>query len=180
MGETRFWEDWWVDDKPLKEAYPSLYAISNDREITVRGVIEKGWNAMSFKRNIDGGYGGLWDSLKRRCEDILMHGGRDKPMWMLNANRIFTVKSLYLHLVRTDMGFPHTFLWKVKVPAKIKFFLWLLSKKSILTRDTLLKRGWKGDKHCVFCGQEENIDHLFFSYSVARIIWNLVRCSFDF
>ena len=48
-----------MDDKPLKEAYPSLYAISNDREITVRGVIEKGWNAMSFRRKIDGGYGGL-------------------------------------------------------------------------------------------------------------------------
>ena len=100
-------------------------------------------------------------------------------MWMLIANRIFSVKSLYLHLVKSDVGFPHKFMWKVKVPAKIKFFLWLLNKKSILTRDNLLKRGSKGDKHCVLCGKEESIDHLFFSCSVARLIWSLVGCAFD-
>lgn len=43
----------------------------------------------------------------------------------------------------------------------------------------MLKRGWKGDKHCVLCGKEENIDHLFFSCSVARLIWSLVGCAFD-
>ena len=40
---TRFRENWWVDDKSLKEAYPSLYFISNDREITIREVIDRGW-----------------------------------------------------------------------------------------------------------------------------------------
>lgn len=54
-----------------------------------------------------------------------------------------------------------------------------LIKKSILTRDNLLKRGWKGNKNCVFCGQDETIDHLFFSCSVVRLIWNLLRCAFD-
>ena len=57
--------------------------------------------------------------------------------------------------------------------------MWLLARKSILTRDNLLRRGWKGDKHCVLCGKDETIDHLFFSCSVARLIWNLVRCAFD-
>ena len=70
-------------------------------------------------------------------------------------------------------------MWKTKVPAKIKFFLWLLVKKSILTRDNLLRRGWKGDKHCILCGKDEIIDHLFFSCSVARLIWNLVGCALD-
>lgn len=96
-----------------------------------------------------------------------MYGGEDKPMWMLSPDRKFSVKSLYLHLVRINCGFPQKFLWKIKVPAKIKFFLWLLNRKSILTRDNLLKRGWKGDKTCVFCGKDESIDHLFFSCSVA-------------
>ena len=96
---------------------------------------------MSFRRTICGGYDNLWDSLKRRCEEIIMHGGRDKPLCMLTANTIFSVKSLYLHLVKTDLGFPHKFLWKVKVPAKIKFFLWLLNKKRIITKENFKKKG---------------------------------------
>lgn len=65
------------------------------------------------------------------------------------------------------------------MPAKIKVFLWLMNKKSILTRGNLLKRGWKGDKCCFFCGQDESIDHLFFTCSVARLIWSLLKCAFD-
>lgn len=32
-------------------------------------------------------------------------------------------------------------------------------KKSILSKDKLLKRGWSGSKMCVFCGHDENIEH---------------------
>ena len=31
----------------------------------------------------------------------------------------------------------------------------------------------------MFCGKDEMIDHLFFSCSVAKTIWALVRCAFD-
>lgn len=117
--------------------------------------------------------------MRARCEEVLMHGGRDKPMWMLTTDRKFTVKSLYRYLIKSDVGFPRKFLRKTKVPAKIRFFLWLLARKSILTRDNLIKIGWKGDKNCVFYGKDETIDHLFFSCSVAKTIWALVRCAFD-
>ena len=51
-----------------------------------------------------------------------------------------------------------------------------MNKKSILTRDVLLKKGWKGEKECVFCGQDESIDHLLFTCSAASLLWSLVRC----
>ena len=80
---------------------------------------------------------------------------------MLTANRQFTVKPLYQQLIKSDVGFPHKFLWKIKILAKIKMFLWLFARKSILSRDNLAIKGWKGDQKCVFCGQDESIDHLF-------------------
>lgn len=58
-------------------------------------------------------------------------------------------------------------------------FLWLVNRKSILTKDNLLKRGWQGDKSCAFCGQDECIDHLFFQCSAARLVWSLLKCAFD-
>lgn len=43
-----------------------------------------------------------------------------------------TVKSLY---------FPYKYIWKFSVPLKIKVFIWLFIKNTILTKDNLYKRG---------------------------------------
>ena len=51
---TRFWEDTWVDDKPLKEAYPRLYDICFDHNITVEEAIQKGWHGFKFRRTLHG------------------------------------------------------------------------------------------------------------------------------
>lgn len=85
---------------------------------------------------------------------------------------------LYRKLIVVDCNFPHKFLWKVKVPTKIKVFLWLVARKSILTKDIRLKRGWKGSKLCVFCGKDGTIDHLFFTCSAAVLVWCLLKCAF--
>lgn len=176
---TRFWEDWWVGDKPLKFSYPRLYLLSFDHNISVANAVAKGWERFSFRRTLLGESLELWNSLKARCEEIQMHGGRDRVKWMLTADRQFTVKSLYDHLIKNDCGYPHKFLWKTKVPTKIKVFLWLMTRKSILTKDNLVRRGWMGNKSCVFCGQDKTIDHLFFTCSAARLVWTLLKCAFN-
>ena len=70
--------------------------------------------------------------------------------------------------------FPFKFLWKLKVPLKIKAFIWLVIKGRILTKDNLCKKGWKGTNKCEFCDANEYIDHLFFTCSLARFLWNVV------
>ena len=45
---TTFWEDWWVGSKPLKDAYPRLYNISFDHNISVAEAIQKGWGGSSL------------------------------------------------------------------------------------------------------------------------------------
>lgn len=54
-----------------------------------------------------------------------------------------------------------------------------MTRNSILTKDNLLRRGWKGSKFCVFYGHDENIKHLFFQCSVIKLIWCLFQCAFD-
>jgi hypothetical protein len=68
-------------------------------------------------------------------------------------------------------------MWRVKIPLRVKNFLWLVLKKSILTKHVLLKRGGKCIKNCLFCGKEESINHLFFACPLARYIWNIVSCA---
>lgn len=39
--------------------------------------------------------------------------------------------------------------------------MWLVKQEAILTKDIVLRKKWKGDKHCAFCNELESINHLF-------------------
>lgn len=68
-------------------------------------------------------------------------------------------------MIMNDSGPYHKKIWKGKIPAKIKIFLWLMMNNAILTKDNLLKRKWTRDPSCYFCENDENISHLFFQCS---------------
>jgi hypothetical protein len=52
-------------------------------------------------------------------------------------------------------------LWKLKLPLKIKIFLWYLGRGVTLTKVNLAKRGWTGSMKCCFVNQNETIRHIF-------------------
>ena len=51
-----------------------------------------------------------------------MQGGADKVLWTLTADHKFSVGSLYRKLIAVGIKFPQKYLWKTKVPAKLKVF----------------------------------------------------------
>ena len=61
------------------------------------------------------------------------------------------------------VNWPHKNVWSVKIPLKINMFLWLYFHNSILTKDVLIRREWKGKSNkCCFCDELlETIDHIF-------------------
>jgi hypothetical protein len=65
-------------------------------------------------------------------------------------------------------------VWNIVVPPKIHLFLWLLSHNKLATIDNLNKKGMKKPESCCFCGENENIKHLFFECVVARVIWGFI------
>jgi hypothetical protein len=73
-----------------------------------------------------------------------------------------------------DSSPSHKKIWKGKVPAKIKIFLWLLMNNAVLTKDNLLKRKWVGSPTCYFCDKDETVSHLFFQCSTAKAVWAIV------
>lgn len=52
--------------------------------------------------------------------------------------------------------------------------MWLVERNSILTKDNLTRKKWKGDKKCAFCNEEETIEHLFFKCDVSGYVWSIV------
>jgi len=94
----------------------------------------------------------------------------DSVIWKLEKKGTFSVKTVYNGLSRSETGIYHKRIWKGRIPAKIKIFLWLISNDAILTKENLKKRKWQGDPQCVFCDNLETTDHLFFPCPVAKVI----------
>ena len=69
-------------------------------------------------------------------------------------------------------------LWKIKIPLKVKVFLWLLHRGVILTKDNLAKRNWNGSKLCSCCQNDETISHLFFNCQMACLLWRIISITF--
>lgn len=156
-----FWEDIWLGNEPFSVKYYRLFNISLNHGITVADALQGGCQHMTFRRNFTPETYRLWEDLKALCSQIELGTHADSSRWLLEKNGQFSVKSFYNVLAVKQVDFPFKYFWKIKLPLKIKVFMWLIDKNSILTRDNLLHRGWQGPKECVFCGNDESIDHLF-------------------
>jgi zinc-binding in reverse transcriptase len=52
-------------------------------------------------------------------------------------------------------------LWELKLSLKVRCFLWLVIQNKVLTTDNLCRKGWVGPLSCVFCSNNESVNHLF-------------------
>lgn len=90
----------------------------------------------------------------------------DVLSWRWETSGKFTIKSLYRVLNFKGKLPPQPILWwNVPIPLKIRIFMWLTSKKKILTRDKLV------NTKCQFYTLTETVDHLFVQCSFAKQVW---------
>jgi hypothetical protein len=176
---TRLWEDTWLGAEPLTSQYPSLYAIVNHKTVTVASAIKEDGLNISFRRNLIGDRWLSWLDLVERLMAVHLNEERDSFKWNLTESGHFSIKSLYAELLNENTKFLRKYLWRLKVPLKIRIFMWFLNRKEILTKDNLAKRKWTGCKKCAFCSEEETIEHLLLKCKFVRLIWRVVQFTFN-
>jgi hypothetical protein len=98
----------------------------------------------------------------------------DGVVWKWEKSGNFSVKSMYKHLFTNDERDGNKQLWKAKIPLKVKIFMWLTLQDSILTKDNLLKRKWRGSPACTFCQDTESVNHLMFECPVMKYVWSIM------
>ena len=162
-GQTiRFWEDTGLGNSPLMDQYPILYNIVRHQNVSIHDVMD---NAppinISFRRALVGNKWELWSHLCLRLMHFTLSDDTDCLQWKLTQNGIFTVKSMYEDLMNGHTRYLQKYLWKIKMPLKIKVFMWFLHRKVLLTKDNLARRNWHGCSRCSFCGSPETVEHLF-------------------
>ena len=83
-----------------------------------------------------------WDKILRDAANFQLVPEKDLIQWKFGNNGHFSVKSFYKTLTISDADPYHMKIWKRKIPAKIKIFLWLIMNNAILTKDNMITRRW--------------------------------------
>jgi hypothetical protein len=119
---TRFWEDVWIGDRPLCDQYPSLYRIVNRSNVSVAQVMGVIPLNIGFRRALVGYRWDRWVHLVTRLMEVHLSDSNDVFKWNLTASSLFSVKSMYLDLLDAPVGNFKNYIWKIKVPLKIRIF----------------------------------------------------------
>jgi hypothetical protein len=177
--QIRFWEDKWLGNYSFKHQYPSLYNIVRRKSDTVQSVLSTVPPNVSFCRFLTGNNLMLWNNLVQRIMYVHLNDQKDVFIWNLHQHSQFSIHSLYLALINNGTSHMNKQLWRLKVPLKIKIFMWYMYKEVVLTKDNLAKWNWDGSKQCSFCLRDESIWHLFFDCHYARFLWGLTYFTFN-
>lgn len=134
---------------------------------------------IEFRRTLSDNKWEAWLHILQRIILVNLTEDQDVFGWKLTTSGLFSVKSMYADMMNGHTVFLRKYIWKIKVPLKIKIFMWFLYKKVILTKDNLAKRNWNGCKKCTFCDADESINHLFFDCPFTRLIWRTIQYTFN-
>jgi len=121
--QTRFWEEWWIGGEPLMNQFPELYRIARKKHQTVADVLSTHPLNISFRRALVGGKFRMWSDLVALVLNVNLDGNVN-----LGKHHVFSVKSMYRDIMQAGRLPEHSVLWKLRVPLKVKIFLWYLKK----------------------------------------------------
>jgi hypothetical protein len=117
-----------------------MYYIVCRKDDTIAKVLSIIPLNISFRRSLVEANLQSWHNLVMRIAQVHLNDPPNIFRWSLKSDGQFSV--MYSAPLDTHIVPHNIYLWKLKIPLKIKVFLWLLYKKVILTKDNLVKRNW--------------------------------------
>jgi hypothetical protein len=95
---------------------------------------------VSFRRYLTPNNLVLWNNLVGRIMHVQLNDQNNVFIWNLHQHGQYTVHTLYLALMNKGTTQVNKQMWRLKVPIKIKIFMWYMHKEVVLTKDNLTKR----------------------------------------
>ncbi|GLU05128.1 hypothetical protein SLE2022_222450 [Rubroshorea leprosula] len=172
--QIKFWQDIWVDDKPLYEvALSPVLPTSIDLSVSYDIIPSGDWNT-SWLGHL------LPDHVVAQIlvTPIPAFGQQsDKVFWSGSLDGSFSVKSAFhllqqQHVSSTQQGENWWWIWKPKCTKRIKMFVWLLRKNRVLTNSVCFAKHFAASPICSRCEQSpETLLHLLHDCYHSRLIW---------
>jgi hypothetical protein len=107
-----------------------LYNIVRTKEVLVADVLSQIPLNIKFNRILTGEKWDAWDAwvqLASRLINVHLNDELNRFKWHLMTTGLFTVKSMYVNFINGYTVF-FKYLWKIKIPLKIKNFILFIIK----------------------------------------------------
>jgi hypothetical protein len=138
---VRFREDNWIGSSSLVIQYWELYCLVNEQSKTIAELWDGENLRCTFKRCVDVRIFNMWEEVVSIASALVLNGEEDELIWKFQSSRVYSSQSLYV--VINFQGVTPVYVpsvWSLMVPPRVHFFLWLVSKNKLLTRNNLGKR----------------------------------------
>jgi hypothetical protein len=122
--------------------FPNLFAMCQQHDLTVF-QFKSYPHLITFTRWLVDIWKESWDNILVDASQVQLCECDDIITLKFGGHGCFTMKSVYNALTSNDSGPYHKKVWKSKIPAKIKIFLWLVMNNAILTKDNMIKQNWQ-------------------------------------
>jgi hypothetical protein len=96
---TRFWEDKWIGNSPLKQQYPSLYRIARHKQSSVASVFSMAPLNISFRISLLEDSLACWHNLVARIIHVRFNERSDVFRWGLNQNGILILRTMHIAMI---------------------------------------------------------------------------------
>jgi hypothetical protein len=129
---TKFWDDVWLVNAPLRIQFTKLYETCVDKQAMVAEYAARDWH-IQFQRMLSLEAQAEWEGLQGMLQCVSLAQEDDRISWGLTTSKRFSTSSLYKFL--TSWGVNNSTakrIWKCRVHLKIRVFLWQVFQNRIL------------------------------------------------
>lgn len=170
-----FWTDVWVGSRPLCDDLRRTLS-ANEVLLTVADYWLEGcgWKWGQIGNEIP------MERLLQIASEVVRVGedAEDKLVWGQRTGGAFTVKDAYtsiVDLLQEPQWLGWQRIWKLKTQQRVRIFIWLLARESLMTNYTRWRRHMAVLPICSVCDEEEEtVLHAMRDCGAARRIWMLL------
>ena len=172
-----------MGDRPFCEIFPRIFRLSRLHNVTIDSLALSNNNTVNwnfgFRRNLNDGEALEVSGLLGLIERVVLQNSKvDTRRWNLEVSGVFTCKSFRNFLCKENPSpnfDPASFIWKSKVPPKVKILGWLVAHGRLNTCDMLQRRrpnSCFSPHWCVLCKMNgESAIHTFLQCESASYLW---------
>ncbi|XP_021979879.1 uncharacterized protein LOC110876004 [Helianthus annuus] len=176
----KFWLDRWSGDRSLKDAYPGIFKIAENKHAMVADYVtvlqnENQWFITCTRPPNTDEEWSQWANLLQQINGTRVSGKEDRWGWKSDSKGIFSVAAVRNQLNKAEVNqeVEEWKLWNKWVPPKANYFSWRAALEKISVKRELVRRGMNiSNVLCPRCGvSEETVDHLICECRVSQRIW---------
>jgi len=171
---TSFWCHGWVDDTALFAK--AIQAIPEDhllKKVCDYWHPQAGWDWNQLASFLPAHVLQRIASFELDTEEV-----GDQLVWLAGNTGKFTIASAIklIRLPDETIVEDWTWAWKLRLPQRIKLFLWLLLHGRILTNAERFRRHMSSSPFCSIClGEVEDLAHVFCGCLEAQEVWSALQ-----